>query len=231
MISDELARAIDAFAQHPHVLVACDYDGTLAPIVDNPGHARPIRESIVAMRALAELHATDTAVISGRSLRDLAALSRMPDEVHLVGSHGSEFDVGFESDLSHEVRSHLATLVAALAIVAADFPGSMVESKPAGAAFHVRRVDAAEPLRKAVRFRVVGDDVGLHQAGRPQPPRRRVLAYATASGSSSSRSSRPTRVTRSKPCATGSAPMPCSSSATTRPTRTPSRSYAAPMSR
>lgn len=144
MISDELARAIDAFAQHPHVLVACDYDGTLAPIVDNPGHARPIRESIVAMRALAELHATDTAVISGRSLRDLAALSRMPDEVHLVGSHGSEFDVGFESDLSHEVRSHLATLVAALAIVAADFPGSMVESKPAGAAFHVRRVDAAD---------------------------------------------------------------------------------------
>ena len=43
MISDELARAIDAFAQHPHVLVACDYDGTLAPIVDNPGHARPDR--------------------------------------------------------------------------------------------------------------------------------------------------------------------------------------------
>ena len=119
MISDELARAIDAFAQHPHVLVACDYDGTLAPIVDNPGHARPIRESIVAMRALAELHATDTAVISGRSLRDLAALSRMPDEVHLVGSHGSEFDVGFESDLSHEVRSHLATLVAALTTMSA----------------------------------------------------------------------------------------------------------------
>lgn len=96
------------------------------------------------MRALAELHATDTAVISGRSLRDLAALSRMPDEVHLVGSHGSEFDVGFESDLSHEVRSHLATLVAAVAIVAADFPGSMVESKPAGAAFHARLVDAAD---------------------------------------------------------------------------------------
>ena len=79
--------------------MACDYDGTVAPIVDNPMHAVPLRENVVALRSLAELPQTEVAVISGRSLRDLAALSRLPTEIHLVGSHGSEFDIGDASDL------------------------------------------------------------------------------------------------------------------------------------
>ncbi len=46
--------------------------------------------AIAALRTLAALHHTSVAVISGRSLRDLALMSRLPSEVHLVGSHGSE---------------------------------------------------------------------------------------------------------------------------------------------
>ena len=38
-------------------------------------------------------------MVSGRALRDLATLSRLPEEVHLVGSHGTEFDVGFRQQL------------------------------------------------------------------------------------------------------------------------------------
>ena len=77
------------------MLVACDFDGTMAPIVANPDDARPLTESAAAMRELAALPSTIAALISGRALRDLATLSRMPAEVHLVGSHGSEFDTGF----------------------------------------------------------------------------------------------------------------------------------------
>ena len=69
-----LREAIVRLARVPQLLVCCDYDGTLAPIVDTPGDARPRRESVAALRALAALPDTSVAVISGRSLHDLAAL-------------------------------------------------------------------------------------------------------------------------------------------------------------
>ncbi|WP_324607103.1 trehalose-phosphatase, partial [Saccharomonospora iraqiensis] len=83
----ELRRAIVQIARTPRLLVACDYDGTLAPITTQPEDARARPESVGALRSLAALHETTTAVISGRALRDLAILSRLPAEVHLVGSH------------------------------------------------------------------------------------------------------------------------------------------------
>src|SRR3954471_12356527 len=101
----ELRRAIVQIARTPRLLVACDYDGTLAPIVPNPEQARPMNESVGALRALAGLHETTTAVISGRALRDLATLSRLPSEGHLVGSHGSELDIGFR-DPAHDSARH-----------------------------------------------------------------------------------------------------------------------------
>src|ERR1044072_4665021 len=79
----ELRRAIVQLARTPRLLVACDYDGTLAPIVEIPEQARPMTESVGALRSLAGLHETTTAVISGRALRDLATLSRPARGVNL----------------------------------------------------------------------------------------------------------------------------------------------------
>ena len=135
-----MKEAIAAIASTPVLLVACDYDGTLAPIVDDPVTAAPLRESIIGLRSLAALPDTHVAVISGRSLRDLAALSRLPPEVHLVGSHGSEFDPGFATALPPTTRALKDQLVAALDAIAARHPGAFVEVKPAGAAFHYRHV-------------------------------------------------------------------------------------------
>ena len=82
----ELGERIRQLARVPTLLVACDYDGTVAPLVDNPMDATANRDSVAAMRALAELGNTHVTVISGRSLRDLATLSRLPEEIRLVGS-------------------------------------------------------------------------------------------------------------------------------------------------
>ena len=97
-----LRSAVKNIARVPQLLVACDYDGTLAPIVEDPTTAAPLPEAVAAIRALAALPQTTVAVISGRALRDLAALSRLPSEVYLVGSHGSEFDVGFVEALPED---------------------------------------------------------------------------------------------------------------------------------
>ncbi len=127
-------------ARTPILLVACDYDGTVAPIVDDPMKALPLRETAVALRNLANLPHTHVAVISGRSLRDLAALSRLPIEIHLVGSHGSEFDIDFALDLAPELREHRRKLVSELQIVSNDFEGVTLEKKPTSVAVHYRRV-------------------------------------------------------------------------------------------
>jgi trehalose-phosphatase len=124
------------------LLVASDYDGTLAPIVADPEQARPLPESVGALRVLAGLHETTAAVISGRALRDLATLSRLPAEVHLVGSHGSEFDVGFVHALDSDARALHRKLSAALETLVEGSPGVGLEVKPASIAVHVRRAES-----------------------------------------------------------------------------------------
>src|SRR5215469_11299643 len=59
-IDAELRLALAAIARAPRLLVGCDYDGTLAPIVADPWLVRPLPEGVDALRSLAEL--TDTTV-------------------------------------------------------------------------------------------------------------------------------------------------------------------------
>lgn len=152
-IPAELRAAIGRIARVPLLLVACDYDGTLAPIVEDPTKAVPLPESVAAIRALATLPQTTVAVISGRALRDLAVLSRLPSEVHLVGSHGSEFDIGFVERLSPELLEVRSRLKAELRKIAHGRPGVRLEIKPASVAVHTRGAapDVAADVVKAVQ--------------------------------------------------------------------------------
>ena len=138
----ELGERIRQLARVPTLLVACDYDGTVAPLVDDPMAAKPNRDSVAAMRSLAELANTHVTVISGRSLRDLATLSRFPEEIRLVGSHGSEFDLGFGSQLSPDLIERRAVLTQAIKALGVKY-SALVEEKPTGVTFHLRGMDEA----------------------------------------------------------------------------------------
>jgi len=153
LITDELRAAITHVARVPNLLVACDYDGTLAPLVDEPSRAVPLPAAADAVRSLAALPQTTVAVVSGRALRDLATLSRLPSEVHLVGSHGTEFDVGFVERIDPEMAALRTRLGNALRDLIADLPGARLENKPAGVAVHTRLVsrDGAAELVEAIR--------------------------------------------------------------------------------
>ncbi|CDO28758.1 trehalose-phosphatase [Mycolicibacterium porcinum] len=136
-LQDALTRA----AQVPRLLITSDFDGTLAPIVNNPADARPLREGADALVALAQRPDTSTALISGRALAVLRDLSGMPAAVHMVGSHGAEFDSGF----SHPIdRALLDTIADELKAIAAGRPGVTVELKPASVALHVRNAEPAD---------------------------------------------------------------------------------------
>ncbi len=139
----ELAERLGHLARVPILLVACDYDGTLAPLTDHPMEARPDRDAAAALRSLAELANTHVTLISGRSLRDLATLSRFPEEIRLVGSHGSEFDLGFAAAMAPESAKLRRRLLAEVGPLAERY-GAIIEEKPAGLTFHFRTMDDAD---------------------------------------------------------------------------------------
>ncbi|MCI4674499.1 trehalose-phosphatase [Candidatus Mycolicibacterium alkanivorans] len=148
-LPDDLHRALTDVARVPRLLVASDFDGTVAPIVSNPSDARPIPSAAEALAALAALRETTAALISGRARRDLTELSGAPAEVHLVGSHGSEFDATFLDAIDDSARALLVDLEQTMAALAARYPGATIETKPVSVTFHVRNA-APEHAQEAL---------------------------------------------------------------------------------
>ncbi|ULE35121.1 trehalose-phosphatase [Mycobacterium sp. IDR2000157661] len=158
-LPDELSRALDAAAAAPRLLVTSDFDGTLAPIVNNPADARPLDQAADALVALAELPHTATALISGRALEVLRSLSGMPPTVHLVGSHGAEFTSGFSHDID---RALLDRITGELREIAEGRPGVTVETKPASVALHVRNASPEDSQRALASARAASEAWDAH---------------------------------------------------------------------
>jgi len=153
----DLVRALDAVAATPRLLVASDFDGTLSPLVDRPADARPLPRAAEALVAIAELPSTEVVLVSGRALDVLREYSGMPSSVHLVGSHGAEFETGFALEIDQTL---LATIAAELTSIAAGRPGVTVEPKPASVALHVRNASAADGEAALAAARSVGEASG-----------------------------------------------------------------------
>jgi trehalose 6-phosphate phosphatase len=147
-----LRDALAELAHVPTLLVALDFDGVLAPIVQDPSASRPLPASAAAVRALAGLPSTTVAMLSGRALADLREVSGFGPPVRLVGSHGGEFDDG-ELVLTDAQAAAKDDLVTAVREVADGEPGVRLEAKPAGIVVHVRGADAGvgERVLDAVR--------------------------------------------------------------------------------
>jgi trehalose 6-phosphate phosphatase len=139
--TDDLDISLDEIARAPLLLVASDYDGTIAPIVPDPSMAEANRESLVALKALAAMPQTHVAIISGRALKDLASRVSDNEDTHLVGSHGSEFEAGFAVPMPPGSGELLDRLKTELRRIAAQLPGALIEEKPASLAFHYRNSD------------------------------------------------------------------------------------------
>jgi hypothetical protein len=74
-----------------HLLLALDFDGTLAPIVSRPEDARMLAEARGGIERLLKRADTDIAFISGRSLADLHDRCAF-EGVYYSGNHGLEMD-------------------------------------------------------------------------------------------------------------------------------------------
>lgn len=138
------AEALQRLAATPVLLIALDFDGTLAPIVDVPADARALPEARDAVLALLDLPATHVAYVSGRAMESLAAVSDLPDHALLAGSHGVEVrtEGRVTLDLSDAEQAERDRLEPLLAGIAGPLDGVWIEEKPAGFALHTRLADA-----------------------------------------------------------------------------------------
>lgn len=169
-----LTEALSELSQAERLLVALDFDGTLAPTVDHPDDAKANPAATEAVLNLLAVPNTLVALVSGRALGSLQRVAHLPPEVALVGSHGAEFrldghDTGPE--LSSEEREVLSRLCSLLSDVASKYVGAMIERKPAGCGLHTRLAapeDAAaaqEHALSAVATLSGGDRVS-HRGGK-----------------------------------------------------------------
>lgn len=142
-MNTDLPTQLDTMARVPILLVATDFDGTIAPIVSDPVTAEADREALVALKSLAAMPQTHVAIVSGRSLSDLASRTRELDDAHLVGSHGSEYEAGYPAALSADAESLLKRLTELLRSTVAQNSGMLLEEKPAALALHFRNADMA----------------------------------------------------------------------------------------
>ena len=137
---------IDELAEANHLLIASDFDGTLAEIVEDPDLAKPLARSKSALEALAELEDTTVAVISGRRRSDLVDRFDHPEFV-LIGEHGVDYgnSTGPESE-----GLALARLLVDTAVEAT--PRARVEHKTRAVGFHYRAV--ADPAAIVEQLRL-----------------------------------------------------------------------------
>ena len=126
------------------LLVAVDFDGTLAPIVDDPDAATGDPRAMAILTELATRPGVTVAVLSGRTHHDLVRLVGLGPPVRLVGEHGN--DLGDEAALEDGVLESIAERFEA-AVEA--LPGAFVERKRRTIGFHHRRADHKEGERAA----------------------------------------------------------------------------------
>lgn len=164
--SAELRTALTALARTPHLLLALDFDGTMAPLVDHAADSRPLPRSAAALAAFAALPRTTTALVSGRALDSLRMVAAPPAPTLLVGSHGAETWLRPDSpplELTAEQAAALELARAAVAQATTLFQGTVLENKPAGVVLHYRL--AEEPDARAAVERVMNalsDNPALH---------------------------------------------------------------------
>lgn len=165
-LSPELLEAVREIAGTQQLLIAMDFDGTISPLVDHAGDARPLPRSAAAFKELATLPRTTTALISGRALDSLRAVASPPDETLLIGSHGAEAWLGPGSAplvLDPEQLELLAEVRTILEGIVELAPGTLLEEKPAGVVLHTRLAsdDVAEDAVAAARA-ALQDLPGVH---------------------------------------------------------------------
>jgi trehalose 6-phosphate phosphatase len=135
---DARSAAVELLRRDPaRTAVLLDFDGTLAPIVDDPAAAAPLPG---AAEVLAELHARygTVAIVSGRPVAYLR--QHLPAELLLVGLYGLERMRGGRLELHPGAAAWQPVVAGAVEDARRDLPAGVgIEDKGLSLTLHVRQ--------------------------------------------------------------------------------------------
>lgn len=140
---EEIAGVLRSLRSAHRVLLLLDYDGTLVPFANTPELAAPDADLKKLLRALAERAGTSVHVLSGRTRETLDHwLGDLPIGLHAEHGFWSRLDPTLEwKPLIHTPLEWKQKVSPLLEQFTAATPGSLVEEKTAGLAWHYRMAD------------------------------------------------------------------------------------------
>lgn len=144
--TERRAELAERLGTVPRLLVATDFDGTLAPICARPEDVAMPPEAHKSLAALAAHPGVRVAVLSGRKLSDVTRLVDLPRAV-FAGNHGMEIQGGGVSYVHPQALAARPLLDAAAAFLKRELreiPGTLVEHKGLSLSMHFRQVQAAD---------------------------------------------------------------------------------------
>jgi trehalose-phosphatase len=141
-VDEDLGRELSRIANAPWLIVASDFDGTLATLIHDPNDVDIHPENADALGRLATHPRTVAAVVSGRSYTDLHRRVGHIEGVRVVGAHGREIDGPIQ--LSGDEVTLLREIENQMRVMASEVTGVIVEPKDNGIAMHTQKGDATE---------------------------------------------------------------------------------------
>jgi len=141
-----------ALFEYPRTGLLLDYDGTLAPIVQDPTTARMSTSAREALSRLAR-QLSVVGVVSGRELDDLAERASAPG-IWLAGSHGAVIRRPSGQEERATVSPEMLRQLPQLPVDLSDMIGVRREIKTSAVAFHYRGLESDRSLVEELRRRV-----------------------------------------------------------------------------
>lgn len=161
LVSDRLSDIEQRLTSVDRVLLCLDFDGTLAPHVDDPDTAELTSGNQQVLETLAQQSSLDIAIVSGRALNDVRDRVGI-DGLTYAGNHGLESDVWTDEATVHpraaQYRSTIEEVCAELAHL--DIDDIEIENKEVTATVHYRNADIAAGTIEERVMSVVEESTG-----------------------------------------------------------------------
>lgn len=166
---------VRAAATASHRLLLLDYDGTLTALAATPGLAAPDRSLLTLLRALAEQPATSVHITSGRDRNTLDSwLGGLPVGLHAEHGLWSRMTAGTEWKRADVLPAlpRQDDVMTLLEEAVRRTPGSLIERKSTGVAWHYRQAEPklaaveVKRLRSALHTLLEGEAAEVHAGHR-----------------------------------------------------------------
>jgi trehalose 6-phosphate phosphatase len=144
LLWNHLGTLLQRCVVHDRCVLFLDYDGTLAPIAEDPAAVQMAPAMQRVLTALVQHPRYHVGIVSGRALTDLK--TRLCGQgLYLAGNHGLEIagpGIRFQHQEAWELRPALDTLRQEMTSDLETIPGAWVEDKGLTLSVHFRRVSA-----------------------------------------------------------------------------------------